>query len=106
MTKEKLEKAQAALANLEAHQRLLETIRQSGAIVIGPTHEVVAKSTEVIGYHQHTPGNYFTGGLLIGLKSDFFANPKIRELCHHFHEELTHILEEEVARLQTKFENL
>ena len=105
MTKEKLEKAQAALANLEAHRRLLETIRQSGAIAIGTSHEVTAQGTHII--NGHNPINHsFTGGMVIGLKSDFFANPKIRELCHHFHEQLTRILEEEVATLQGKFENL
>ena len=105
MTKEKLEKAQAALANLEAHRKLLETIRQSGAIAIGPAHEVTAQSTNLI--NGHSPISHsLTGGMVVGLKSDFFANPKIRELCHHFHEELTHILEEEVAALQSKFENL
>ena len=105
MNKDTLEKANAALANLVAHQKLLETIRQSGAIAIGPAHEVTAHSTHIISGH-HPIGHSFTGGIVVGLKSDFFANPKIRELCHHFHEELTHILEEEVAALQSKFDNL
>ena len=105
MNKDTLEKANAALANLVAHQKLLETIRQSGAIAIGPAHEVTAQSTNLINSHSLI-SHSLAGGMVIGLKSDFFANPKIRELCHHFHEELTHILEEEVARLQTKFENL
>ena len=105
MNKDTLEKANAALANLVAHQKLLETIRQSGAIAIGPAHEVTAQSTNLI--NGHSPISHsLTGGMVVGLKSDFFANPKIRELCHHFHGELTRILEEEVARLQTKFENL
>lgn len=105
MTKEKLEKAQAALANLEAHRKLLATIQESGAIAIGPAHEVTGQSTHIINGH-HPISHSFTGGMVVGLKSDFFANPKIRELCHHFHEAFTRILEEEVTQLQTKFENL
>lgn len=105
MTKEKLVKAQAALANLEAHQRLLATIKESGAIAIGPAHEVSAKGTHIIGGH-HLINHHFSGGMVIGLKSDYFANPRIRELCRHFHTEMARILEEEVAELQFKFENL
>ena len=105
MTKEKLEKAQAALANLEAHRKLLATIQESGAIAIGPAHEVTAQSTNLINGHSLI-SHSLAGGMVMGLKSDFFANRKIRELCHHFHEELTHILEEEVAALQSKFDNL
>ena len=105
MTKEKLEKAQAALANLEAHRKLLATIQESGAIAIGTSPEVTAQATHIINGH-HPINHSFTGGMVIGLKSDFFANPKIRELCHHFHGELTRILEEEVAALQSKFEKL
>ena len=105
MNKDTLEKANAALANLVAHQKLLETIRQSGAIAIGPAHEVTAQSTNLINGHSLI-SHSLAGGMVIGLKSDFFANRKIRELYHHFHEELTHILEEEVAALQSKFDNL
>ena len=110
MTKEKLEKANAALANLEAHRSLWERISNSGAIAIGPASEVVSQSTQVInsraGVNSSLFSAYFSNGVIIGLKSDFFANPKIRELCLHFHSEFTRILEEEVAELQSRFENL
>ena len=105
MTKEKLEKAQAALANLEAHRKLLATIQESGAIAVGPAHEVTVQSTHIINGH-HPIGHSFTGGIVVGLKSDFFANPKIREACLLFHQELVNILADEVAGLQSKFENL
>ena len=105
MTKENLEKAQAALDNLEAHRKLLATIKASGAIAIGPAHEVSAQSTDIIGGH-HLINHHFSGGMVIGLKSDFFANPRIREACTLFHKEMTRILEDEVAILQSKFESL
>lgn len=104
MTKENLEKAKAALANLEAHQRLLEKIKASTAIVIGPTTTELAKSSQVIGYWS--TNCTFKAGLILGLESGFFANPDLRELCLHFHQEMIRILEKELAELQAEFEKL
>ena len=105
MDRETLEKAQAALANLEAHQRLLEKLSNASAIAIGVANEVTANSTYMIG--SSSPIHHsFEKGIVIGLKSDFLANQKIREACFLFKQEMVHILEEEVARLQSKFENL
>ena len=105
MTKETLEKANRALANLEAHKKFLATIKDSGAIAIGPANEVTASSTRIIGGH-YPINHHFAGGMIIGMKSDFLANPKIRELCEYFHEKLVSILEVEVALQESIFENL
>lgn len=102
MTKEALEKAQAALANLEAHQRLLEKIKASTAIVIGITTFEMECT--------------FKDGIIIGLKSPdsrvigdwntVRSNSYIRDACLNFHQEMIRILEKEVSELQSKFQKL
>lgn len=93
------------LANLEAHEKLLKMIKCSGAIVIGTTGTAAAQSTEM--FNTGRPANsYLNSGLLFGLEGDFLGNPAIRELCRHFHSELISLVEEEVACLQQKFDEL
>lgn len=105
MTKSQLEKGQNLLANLEAHGKLLEMVKCSGAIVIGSTGTVAAQSTEI--FSTGRPANsYLNSGLLLGLEGDFLGNPEIRELCRNFHGKLISLIEEEVASLQLKFEKL
>ncbi len=105
MTKSQLEKGQNLLANLEAHEKLLEMIKCSGAIVIGTTGTAAAQSTEM--FNTGRPANsYLNSGLLLGLEGDFLGNPEIRELCRHFQEKLTGIIEKEVDGLRLKFEKL
>lgn len=105
MTKEKFEQAKATLASLEEKRRILEIIKNSGAIIIGSTHEVNATLSDTFTSHQ--PISYsLSGGMVLGFKSRFFGNSKIRELCILFHKELTSILETEVAAIQSEFETL
>jgi len=105
MTKEKLEQAQAALDRLEDCQWLLESIRQSNIIAIGPSHEVTAKAAEVVTRHA-VINHFLDSGMIIGLEGSFFDNPKIRELCCLFKQELAAIIEKEVESMQREFDKL